>query len=93
MGLKDQKEIVQPAISIQGFEPILTIEQVAERLQLKPSTVCELTRRRNRHPLPALRVGKFLRFRWSEIERWLNERQRRNGMKRTVGPFLMLDVE
>ncbi len=73
MGLNNKKEIVQRAISIQDFEPILTIGQVAERLQLKPSTVYELTRRRKRHPLPTLRVGKFLRFRWSEIERWLNE--------------------
>lgn len=73
MGLKDQKGIVPPAISIQGFEPILIIAQVAERLQIEPSTVYELTRRRNRHRLPALRVGKFLRFRWSEIEHWLNE--------------------
>ena len=63
--------VVQPVVSIQSSEPILTIEQVAERLQLKPSTVYELTRRRSRRPLPVLRVGKFLRFRWSEIEAWL----------------------
>jgi excisionase family DNA binding protein len=73
MRLNNKKEIVQPGISIRGFEPILAVEQVAERLQLKPSTVYELSRRRSRHPLPVLRVGKFLRFRWSEIERWLNE--------------------
>jgi excisionase family DNA binding protein len=73
MGLKIHNNAVQPVISTQSFEPILTIEQVAERLELKPSTIYELTRRRNRHPLPVLRAGKFLRFRWSEIERWLNE--------------------
>ena len=56
-----------------SHEPILTGEQVAERLQLEPSTIYELTRRRNRRPLPALRAGKFLRFKWSEVERWLNE--------------------
>jgi len=73
MRLNKKKEIVQPGIPVTGFEPILTVEQIAGRLQLKPSTVYELTRRRSRHPLPVLRVGKFLRFRWSEIERWLNE--------------------
>jgi excisionase family DNA binding protein len=57
-------------------EPILTAEQVAERLQLKPSTIYELTRRRNQRPLPALKAGKFLRFRWSEIEQWLSESRR-----------------
>jgi excisionase family DNA binding protein len=75
MGLKNRKEVVQPEVSMQSSEPILTIEQVAERLQLRPSTVYELTRRRSRHPLPVLRVGKFLRFRWSQIEHWLNESQ------------------
>jgi excisionase family DNA binding protein len=72
MGLK-KKGVVQPVVSIPSWEPILTIEQVAERLQLSPSTVYELTRRRSRRPLPVLRAGKFLRFRWSQIEAWLVE--------------------
>ncbi len=59
-----------------SFEPILTPEQVAERLQIKPRTVYELTRRRSARPLPVLKVGKYLRFRWSEIEQWLNEGRR-----------------
>jgi excisionase family DNA binding protein len=54
------------------FEPILTAEQVSEILQLKPSTIYELTRRRNARPLPAHKAGKFLRFRRSEIECWLD---------------------
>ena len=54
------------------FEPILTVEQTAEILQLKPSTIYELTRRRNSRPLPVHKAGKFLRFRRSEIERWLD---------------------
>jgi excisionase family DNA binding protein len=54
------------------FEPILTVEQAAEILQLKPSTIYELTRRRNARPLPVHKAGKFLRFRRSEIERWLD---------------------
>ena len=70
---KGKKAIVQPVVAIQSSEAILTIQQVAERLQLKPSTVYELTRRRNSGPLPVLRAGKFLRFRWSEIEAYLNE--------------------
>jgi len=58
--------------SLPVFEPILTVEQAAEILQLKPSTVYELTRRRNSRPLPVHKAGKFLRFRRSEIERWLD---------------------
>lgn len=53
-------------------EPILTIEDIATRLKFKnTSTVYELTRKRNRRPMPAMRVGKVLRFYWSEVERWL----------------------
>lgn len=73
MGLRNKKDVAQPVVFIPSSEPILTVEQVAERLQLKPSTVYGLTRRRSRRPLPVLRAGKFLRFRWSEIERWLDE--------------------
>lgn len=75
MDQKNEKGVVQPVVSLLSSEPILTVEQVAERLQLKPSTVYELTRRRSRHPLSVLRVGKFLRFRWSAIEAWLVERE------------------
>jgi hypothetical protein len=34
-----------------------------------------MTRRRasGRRPMPFFKVGKFLRFKWSEIERWLEE--------------------
>jgi len=65
-----------PVVSARWLEPepILTLEQVAERLQLKPSTVRELLRKRNKsRPLPALKVGKFLRFKWSLIERWIDD--------------------
>jgi predicted DNA-binding transcriptional regulator AlpA len=69
--------VVSPAVN-SNPEPILTPEQVAERLQFPSvSTVYELTRTRKRKdgrkPLPALKAGKFLRFKWSMIERWLEE--------------------
>lgn len=62
-------------------EPLLPPEGVATMLTLisgnKPNVaaVYELTRTRARDPLPALRVGKYLRFRRSEVLAWL-ERQR-----------------
>jgi len=71
---------VAPPVLEPVFEPVLTLEQVAERLQLKPETVRELLRKRgNRKPLPSLKAGKFLRFRWSHIERWLDESQERKA--------------
>ena len=35
---------MQPLVLVDSPEPILTMEQVAERLQLKPSTIYEPTR-------------------------------------------------
>jgi excisionase family DNA binding protein len=52
-------------------EPILTGEEVATRLKLKPQTIYELTRRRNKRPLPSMRAGRVLRFYWSDVQRWL----------------------
>jgi len=54
-------------------EPILTAAQVAERLHLPEETIYSLTRRSCPRPIPRLKAGKFLRFRWSDIERWLGE--------------------
>jgi predicted DNA-binding transcriptional regulator AlpA len=63
-----------PVVPISSsHEPILTGKQVAKLLQVKPSTIYEFTRRRanGRDPMPCLRAGKFLRFKWSAIEKWL----------------------
>jgi predicted DNA-binding transcriptional regulator AlpA len=71
--------VVSSAVPVFNPEPILTPEQIAERLQLPSSkTVYELTRHRSggRQPMPFFKAGKFLRFKWSEIERWLEESRR-----------------
>jgi excisionase family DNA binding protein len=54
---------------VDAFE-ILTPEEVAARLKIKPSTVYELTRSRCRSPLPFHRAGKVLRFNWTEVVAW-----------------------
>ena len=54
---------------------ILTPQQVAERLQVKPSWVYEQTRNRssvrNADPLPHMKVGLYLRFDWRDVLDWL----------------------
>ena len=58
-------------------DDILTPEQLAERLQVSKTWVFEQTRQRakvrNKHPLPCIRLGKYLRFSWLEVCRWMNE--------------------
>lgn len=58
---------------------ILTPEQLAERLQVSRSWVFEQTRNRakvrNTNPLPCIRLGKYLRFSWSQVSEWLQNTQ------------------
>lgn len=58
---------------------ILTPAQLAERLQVPVTWVYEQTRNRmstrNADPVPAIRMGKYLRFYWPEVEKWLERRQ------------------
>jgi excisionase family DNA binding protein len=52
---------------------ILTVEDVAELLRVTPGWVNEKTRRRARNPLPAHRIGRYLRFRQSEVLAWFDK--------------------
>jgi Helix-turn-helix domain len=57
---------------------LLTAEQLAERLNVPPSWVRDQTRSRalDADPLPHLRLGRYVRFRWEspELEAWLRRR-------------------
>jgi excisionase family DNA binding protein len=50
---------------------LLTIKQVAELLQVPQSWVYGRTRARDRYRLPGMRLGKYWRFRESDILAWL----------------------
>jgi excisionase family DNA binding protein len=59
-------------------DEILTIQELAERLKVKRSTIYDLTRHRGRvraenRPLPCIKVGKQLRFNWRLVCQWLTE--------------------
>ena len=52
-----------PATPAANPEPILTIEDIADRLKFENTrTVYESTRESYRRPMPATRAGKVLRF-------------------------------
>jgi hypothetical protein len=71
------------ATPIDLSEEPLTPAEVLVRFKIKfkgerqaKAKIYELTRRRgNRPPMPSHRVGKELRFYWSEIRRWQQEVQ------------------
>jgi len=68
----DQRSVARSSV-------LLTAEELAERLSVPPSWVREKTRvrssLRDKDPLPVVRLGKYCRFKWSEIQAWL-ERQK-----------------
>ena len=49
---------------------ILTLEEVAEYLRLKPQTIYKWAQEKR---IPAVKLGKEWRFRRSVIDRWLDE--------------------
>lgn len=54
---------------------LLTIEEVAELLNVPVSWVYGRTRRRSTDPIPGFRLGKYWRFRETDVLAWI-ERQR-----------------
>ncbi len=52
-----------------GFEPILSLSELAARLGVTPQTIYDL-RTQGRGPR-GFRVGRQLRFRVSEVDAWL----------------------
>lgn len=57
---------------------LLSVEEVAELLQVPRSWVYERTRNRGNNRIPGFRLGKYWRFRAEDIFAWL-ERQRSGG--------------
>ena len=57
------------------METLLTPEQIAEVLQMKPASVYELTRERSQkkhpHPIPFLKVAGKVRFSRDAVQQWL----------------------
>lgn len=64
-----------PAGKGQGPDSLLTVNQVAELLQVDPSWVYGRTRSRCANRLPGFRLGKYWRYRRSEVLAWIEEQR------------------
>jgi len=64
------------------MEQLLTIDEISRLLQVKKSTVYHWT---CAGFIPHTKVGRFVRFRASEVEAWLQQRQRRGRTAMAVG--------
>jgi excisionase family DNA binding protein len=50
------------------MEPLIDSNEAAKLLRIHPKTLQQMARD---HKLPAIRIGKFWRFRTSELDAWL----------------------
>ena len=57
---------------MEHLDQLLTVEDLAEYLEVPVATVYAW--RHRRQGPPGFRVGRHLRFRWSDVERWIDER-------------------
>jgi excisionase family DNA binding protein len=57
---------------MEHIDRLLTVEDLAEYLDVPVATIYAW-RHRRRGP-PGFRIGKHLRFRWSDIEQWISDR-------------------
>lgn len=78
-------ELRRPAVSSEQIE-IIDAGELASRLKLPKSWIQEASRSRTTDPLPHLRFGKYVRFRWGspELSAWIARRA--NGQKARVTP-------
>ncbi len=63
-------------------EPLLTVEDVAQRLNVTKDWVWDHSSRKAPY-LPVIRMSDgVLRYRWSEVEEFVNERERLSSLRR-----------
>ena len=57
-------------------QEFLTIEELASLLRVPKGWIYARTRERSPNTIPYLKVGKYLRFRLSEVQGWLDAQHR-----------------
>ena len=55
-------------------EPLMTVEELAQGLRVKKSWIYGKTRETGPEAIPRIKVGKYIRFRKSEVMAWLEKR-------------------
>lgn len=55
------------------MEDLLTVKQLAEKLQISKAWIYKHTEFKTTNPIPCIRIGKCLRFEESEVRKWLKK--------------------
>ena len=54
-------------------EQYLTVEELAQKLRVPKSWVYSQTRKTGAGSLPRIKLGKYLRFNWNQVQNWARE--------------------
>jgi excisionase family DNA binding protein len=73
--VKTPNEVQNKVVPIDPAQ-ILTLGELADRLKVSERWVYEKTRRRSQNPLPTIRIGRYLRFDWMSVSKWLRQQER-----------------
>jgi excisionase family DNA binding protein len=69
----------------QNFHELLTHEEIAARLKVPPSWVYEKTRKRCQNPMPSIPMGRYIRFDWEAVVKWLEKQAQERAADRSRG--------
>lgn len=53
-------------------DDVITVEELCARLKVNRTWVYEKLRKRD---LPAFKIGRYLRFSWTEVSKWMEKRR------------------
>ncbi len=67
----------------QNFHELLTHEEIAERLKVPASWVYEKTRKRCVNPIPSIPMGRYIRFDWDAVVKWLEQQAQERTQERS----------
>ena len=57
---------------------LMTVDELSLKLKVPKSWVYSRTRESGSDAIPRVHVGKYLRFKWDEVEEWLRKRNKEN---------------
>jgi len=72
-GIGRGRQLSEPNEPRKVRSQLLTVGQVAEWLNVSPSWVRDHATKRRRPALPALKLGKTLRFREDQLAEWIRQ--------------------
>jgi excisionase family DNA binding protein len=67
----------------QNFHELLTHEELAQRLKVPASWVYEKTRKRCVNPIPSKPMGRYVRFDWDEVVKWIEQQAQERRHERS----------